>query len=971
MRACVLLLTLFTIALSDGLLRAQSAPLLPAVDVRRNLPLTNDVWPGDFNGDGITDLVGSRTNADGAGGLHVLPGRGDGTFGAPIVNSFVGRVIQVADFNGDRRPDVVVRPYPPALGAFILPGNGNGTLGAPRRVDSEFAAASVTADFTGDGRRDLVLTGTDVRVFPGNGDLTFGTPMRLPVSEFAVSPDCLESFYVAPPCGGAIAADFDNDGDRDLVVTDAQALQLFSNNGGLLFSARVITTGVEPTDVTAGDLDGDGVLDLVVSSGISIIGEQPPGIVATLKGNGNGTFQPAVRYDTGRGPYQVVVGDFTHDGQLDIATANRTYVLWENCGPFLQGSDSVSILAGNRGVFAAPTTFALEDQSIPVTDDNARFRGSVVSLNTSDLDRDRFPDLIVSEGAVLLTRPPAPNRPPTANAGPDASLFNPIFVNLIGAGSDPDHHLLEFEWSPTDFVFGSNAPSSLCTEHFGSGPQTYTLRVDDGNGARDEDSVVYTIRRTDTPPQVQIIRPTEGEVVPAGRPYTIRWTATDDTSLGRADITGFVQGMSRAFLIPECTAIAAAAMECTWRNPPPGNPVFITLTVSDTDGNEGEDSARFVVQGTPPPGGLPVGWTNQDIGAVGAAGSASFSADRFTVRGSGADIWGHSDEFQYAFRAEQFDFEFIARVESVQNVNRWTKAGIMIRENVGPASRHVSLFATPTTEKGIAFQRRPNDDVDSVHTPGPAIAPPVWLKITRVGDTLRAYQRHATIDPWAFVGEQVVVGLESRVLVGLAVSSHVDGRLATAVFSNVMVTPLVTWGPTPFSIGGSQASATFDTSRYSLDGSGADIWGTSDSFTMLTTNVTASSQTLSARVVSIENTDPWAKAGVMMRDTIATNSRHVMVIVSPGKGIAMQWRSQAGGPSMSTTPRPATAPAWVRLVRDFTTFTGYMSTDGVTWLTLGTVDIGMGNNVANGLVVTSHNAARVATGVFDDVRYVF
>jgi hypothetical protein len=140
---------------------------------------------------------------------------------------------------------------------------------------------------------------------------------------------------------------------------------------------------------------------------------------------------------------------------------------------------------------------------------------------------------------------------------------------------------------------------------------------------------------------------------------------------------------------------------------------------------------------------------------------------------------------------------------------------------------------------------------------------------------------------------------------------------------------------------------------------------------MLTTNVTASSQTLSARVVSIENTDPWAKAGVMMRDTIATNSRHVMVIVSPGKGIAMQWRSQAGGPSMSTTPRPATAPAWVRLVRDFTTFTGYMSTDGVTWLTLGTVDIGMGNNVANGLVVTSHNAARVATGVFDDVRYVF
>ncbi len=81
----------------------------------------------------------------------------------------------------------------------------------------------------------------------------------------------------------------------------------------------------------------------------------------------------------------------------------------------------------------------------------------------------------------------------------------------------------------------------------------------------------------------------------------------------------------------------------------------------------------------------------------------------------------------------------------------------------------------------------------------------------------------------------------------------------------------------------------------------------------------------------------------------------------------MQWRPGTGAPSMSTTPRPGAAPAWVRLVRRVNTYTGYTSTDGVTWVALGTVEIPMSPSVY-GLAVTSHNAAAVATAVFDDVR---
>ena len=112
--------------------------------------------------------------------------------------------------------------------------------------------------------------------------------------------------------------------------------------------------------------------------------------VSILPGNGNGTFGAARPVDSDFGAF----------------------------GPFLQSSDSVSILPGNNGVFGAPTTFALEDQSIPVNDDTSRFRNTVFSLNTSDLDRDRFPDLIVSQGALLLTRPPAANRPRSPTPDP-------------------------------------------------------------------------------------------------------------------------------------------------------------------------------------------------------------------------------------------------------------------------------------------------------------------------------------------------------------------------------------------------------------------------------------------------------------------------------------------------------------------------------------------------------------------------
>ena len=100
-------------------------------------------------------------------------------------------------------------------------------------------------------------------------------------------------------------------------------------------------------------------------------------------------------------------------------------------------------------------------------------------------------------------------------------------------------------------------------------------------------------------------------------------------------------------------------------------------------------------------------------------------------------------------------------------------------------------------------------------------------------------------------------------------------------------------------MGTTQGSATFDHTRFSVDGAGADIWGTADGFTALWSGFVAPDETFTARVLSVENTNVWAKAGVMIRETMDPGGRHVMVIVSPGKGVAMQWRAERDGPSMS------------------------------------------------------------------------
>jgi hypothetical protein len=182
---------------------------------------------------------------------------------------------------------------------------------------------------------------------------------------------------------------------------------------------------------------------------------------------------------------------------------------------------------------------------------------------------------------------------------------------------------------------------------------------------------------------------------------------------------------------------------------------------------------------------LPAGWATTDVGDVGSAtGSANGSGQSFAVTGSGADIWGNADAFRYAYTMLTGDGSIVARVTSVQAVAAWTKAGVMMRESLAPGSPQAYMLVSAS--KGPAFQRRITADDISVHTSAGSGYMPGFVKLTRAGQTFTAsYSTDGS--SWATVDVETIP-MAATIYVGLAVTSHTDGALATGTFDSVSVT---------------------------------------------------------------------------------------------------------------------------------------------------------------------------------------
>ena len=213
-------------------------------------------------------------------------------------------------------------------------------------------------------------------------------------------------------------------------------------------------------------------------------------------------------------------------------------------------------------------------------------------------------------------------------------------------------------------------------------------------------------------------------------------------------------------------------------------------------------------------------------------------------------------------------------------------------------------------------------------------------------------------------------GLVTAVAAGSAtitVTTQDGNRTATSAItvtsSGTLPSP---WTSANIGSTGVVGSATYSGTTFTAAGSGADIWGTADAFRYVYQQVTGD-VTITARVVSLTNTDGWAKAGVMIRNGIGANVAHAFTAVTISNGLAFQRRTTAGGESSHTAGPAGAVPYWVRLQRTGNSITSFVSTNGTSWTNIGSQAITMASDVYVGLAVTSHNNTVLCTSTFDNV----
>ena len=220
---------------------------------------------GDFNGDGKTDLamVGGLV---GSGEVTILLGNGEGTFTSSSTSygsTSSYDAIATGDFNGDGIPDLVLADYFAPSGSVVLLGKGDGTFAAvPTQIQTNtFARSIVVGDFNGDGKLDLAF-GYDggVGVYLGNGDGTFTQTTGSPFTGAGVS---------------LVAGDFNHDGKLDLAGVDTYAnqidVELGAGDGSFkqINTTPSLNTQGNGSQLVAADFNSDGAPDVAVLSASS------------------------------------------------------------------------------------------------------------------------------------------------------------------------------------------------------------------------------------------------------------------------------------------------------------------------------------------------------------------------------------------------------------------------------------------------------------------------------------------------------------------------------------------------------------------------------------------------------------------------------------------------------------------------------------------------------------------------------
>jgi trimeric autotransporter adhesin len=374
----------------------------------------------DFNGDSKADVLVLNPNNVGTSpsSLVMLPGDGKGNLGTPVTSPANLGPIRViaADMNNDKKPDAVLI----GLGTdenqkvSVLINQGNGTFAGEQDYTLAATATSLAVgDFNGDGFMDVAVGegSSGVFVLLGQSNGTLGTAKMVDPSN----------------ASDLVAGSLTGNGRADLVVVDAGvagtqqatgALLVYLGNADGSFTAATppTTSATNYTVAALGDLNHDGILDLVVTgAGAATSGAANTPNIYTLLGKGDGTFATATTQTLGGadgvGATSIALADFNKDGNLDVTAGNP--------------DDYTEVLLGNGDGTLTGTLLALGQRPATVA--------------TADLLGNGYPEVLVGQQgsglAVLLNETvwTAVTPPPPALAASTTGLSASAATITVGA----------------------------------------------------------------------------------------------------------------------------------------------------------------------------------------------------------------------------------------------------------------------------------------------------------------------------------------------------------------------------------------------------------------------------------------------------------------------------------------------------------------------------------------------------------
>jgi glucose/arabinose dehydrogenase/regulation of enolase protein 1 (concanavalin A-like superfamily) len=368
---------------------------------------------------------------------------------------------------------------------------------------------------------------------------------------------------------------------------------------------------------------------------------------------------------------------------------------------------------------------------------------------------------------------------------------------------------------------------------------------------------------------------------------------------------------------------------------------------------------------------LPSPWDDADIGRPSATGYAYVSGDgAYTVAGAGNDVWGNTDQLHYAYQPLPVHGRISARIVAQGDTDPWAKAGIMIKQSAVAGAPYSFLAVTPG--HGVHHQY----DFSGDQAGAAATMLPLWLRLTR-HESLVTAETSADGADWTTIGT-ASVPLSGTATAGLAVSAHATAIRSIATFDDITVEqlpdPPEPPGPLPSpwvgedigapTLAGSSGYST-STGAFTVTGAGNDVWADADQFHFVHRSL-AGDGVLTARLLTQTPTDPWAKAGLVIKQSATAGAPYAFLAITPGNGAHLQQDFTGDQSPGGSAP---TSPVWLRLIRSASTVTAETSPDGTTWTAVGTVTLTFTGPAEIGLAATAHDGGALSTATFDSVTF--